>query len=938
MVADAPSAIRFDSLLQILSHGQLVLVPHLNSARSLRLAYDRHQRSLGLTAWNPPPILAFTQWSTALFADLVLAGHEPRLLLNQAQEHQLWREVVAADPETAALGSLDSLADLARSAFALASAHNALPQLRSTAANRDHRRFADWAAAFLDRCKTRQYLSLALLNQALAAHLHSQNFQPPAAIHLVNFIDLTPSQQSLLEALTQRNTQLHHLRLAAPSATQSASTRALNPREELNLAARWVRNHLQAHPSASLAVILPNPAEDRVSLETAFRQILAPELENIAADLSSTPWEFTTGPVLPSLTLVADALDLIRWSHTSLPLARISSLLLSPYLGPTTNNPGDPETLETPDAARDAAALFDARVLRRATLLRPELDLPSLISLAHHDHATVPAWLASLHTLLTQTDLNRPRSCADWTELFREILATAGWPGNRSLTPRDFEATRAWESLLDLLATLDFTGRRIPFAAALQALEHHAAATTFQPPSTHPPIHILTPAEANGSLFDAAIFLRCTDSAFPPNPRPNPLLSWPLQQSLHMPGTDPAQAFTSALNLTQSLLASTSTFLFTSASENADGQLRPSPILAQLNIPQLDPHLLVPALDPPATLPTEAIADTDPLPPLPSTEVHGGARLLQLQAACGFLAFAELRLQSATLESRSPGFNPRETGSFLHRTLQLFWSSLQATDPNLSTRDALQALPTQHRETLLTAAIDHALRANPLHGSSSWDRAYLQLQKDRLRDLLLDWLNHELTRGPFTIVSSERKELIAVGPLTLSVRMDRIDRVPIPSEDPTHPAEGFVYVDYKTGAHPSPSDWEGPRPDDPQLPLYTLTAQPGELHAVLFAKVRPGRDAKWTGYQSSSGIFPDKRGASVVPLDDVVAAWRTVLTQLAEDFAHGRAHVSPKSFAVNCQVCAQRLLCRLDPASLLDILPDDDSDDDLISTSGEAHG
>jgi hypothetical protein len=51
-------------------------------------------------------------------------------------------------------------------------------------------------------------------------------------------------------------------------------------------------------------------------------------------------------------------------------------------------------------------------------------------------------------------------------------------------------------------------------------------------------------------------------------------------------------------------------------------------------------------------------------------------------------------------------------------------------------------------------------------------------------------------------------------------------------------------------------------------------------------------------------------------MTSLVEQWREVLTQLAEDFAAGNAEVQPKSYEQNCTHCAQRILCRVDPASL----------------------
>jgi hypothetical protein len=136
------------------------------------------------------------------------------------------------------------------------------------------------------------------------------------------------------------------------------------------------------------------------------------------------------------------------------------------------------------------------------------------------------------------------------------------------------------------------------------------------------------------------------------------------------------------------------------------------------------------------------------------------------------------------------------------------------------------------------------------------------------------------------------------------------------------------FVDYKTGYAAEPKQWEGERPDDPQLPLYALLPEAGELKGMAFAKVRAGSGMKWVGYQAEEGILPGSRSkANVRDMEALVEAWRGTLTVLAEDFANGRAEVKPKSYAVNCARCGQRLLCRLDPATLLGAEDEGDEED-----------
>jgi len=63
-------------------------------------------------------------------------------------------------------------------------------------------------------------------------------------------------------------------------------------------------------------------------------------------------------------------------------------------------------------------------------------------------------------------------------------------------------------------------------------------------------------------------------------------------------------------------------------------------------------------------------------------------------------------------------------------------------------------------------------------------------------------------------------------------------------------------------------------------------------------------------------------------LQSQVQAWRDVLTALAEDFYFGRASVDPKDYPNTCSYCEQRLLCRLNPASLGASAADDNGDAD----------
>src|SRR2546428_827235 len=58
---------------------------------------------------------------------------------------------------------------------------------------------------------------------------------------------------------------------------------AADEREELYAAARWIRKFLGEHRTARIAVIVPGLEKQRAKIDRVFREVLAPELEDIAA-------------------------------------------------------------------------------------------------------------------------------------------------------------------------------------------------------------------------------------------------------------------------------------------------------------------------------------------------------------------------------------------------------------------------------------------------------------------------------------------------------------------------------------------------------------------------------------------------------------------------------------------------------------------------------
>lgn len=882
------------NLLDSLARGVAVVSPNHGAARRLRRAFDQRQRAAGLRAWDAPAILSWADWTRSLWSGLSLAGDDLRLLLNSAQEHSLWREVIEASPARRSLSSLDALADMARSAWALAAAHRAIGRLRSTATTFDSATFAAWAEAFTKLTAVQNCLSASLLEEALEEHVRLGNLRVEDAVLLAGFEDLTPSQTALLNALRSDGAEIERVELRSASDSKKwMSTVAPTPRDEAGFAARWVREFFATQtPNTALprvAILLPQPQENRAELESIFREVLAPELQPIMADNSSAPWEFVSGTPLISQPMIVDAVAILQLVQGPLALERISALLRSPFIGST--------------ADRSAAARFDARVLRHGPYLIPELDLEGLRHAIRRQSRYAPTWPKALNDVrLSMQRGSSTRGYAEWSEIMRDLLRAANWPGDRAPTPQEFAVARAWDSALDMLATIDFRGRRVTFAAAVKTLERVLQTTQISPLPTAASIQVMRPEEAEGSVFDAIVLLHATDEMWPEPSRPHPLLGWPLQQELGLEGSNSAQDAERAREHAASLLARSSNVLILSAAADERGLLRPSPLIQQLGVGSVEANELLPEPTQRPPVAEEFVPDEIELPPLPAGDLHGGAKVLKQQAACGFLAFAELRLRADTPDVLELGLDAGELGNLVHRALENFWTVTHS-------QSELRGLSWEERGRRVDEAIDEAFRrfAAP---TPNWSSAYIRVQRKRLHRLLLKWLSLELQRGPFTVQKREVGTTVPIGPLELKVRPDRIDEV----------EGGVVLVDYKTGYRANSADWDGDRPNEPQLPLYALLTKPGELQAMLFGRLRAGEDMRWQGIVSNRSILPR---AQIADLDLRRDEWLAVLTNLANDFATGRADVNPKDFTLNCKNCGQRTLCRVDPEVLVKIHEDD---------------
>jgi ATP-dependent helicase/nuclease subunit B len=900
-----------DGIAEALEQGAIVVTSNQRAARAFRRGWDQRNHELGVASWGPAAVMSWDAWLVSIWRRLVVEGHASEMMLNRSQEQVVWRKILEADRELASLRSVDSLAAMAMEAWRLICRYDGQLRLQGTGGSLDTGSFQRWASAFQRICRSERFFAQAQMENKLCEKLEKGDAQSEfvefttGIVTLVGFDHLNPAQSSLVSTLRSAGVQVEELRLDI-NAQKRLFVEADDSQGELRTAARWIRRFLEENNGATVGLIAPSLEKERAEIDRVFREVLAPELEDIRASNQTGPYEFSIGTALTTVPMIATAFDLLRWSIKPLPLERVSALLISPYFAMS-------------DEERTTRAEFDAFELRASRMLRPEISLSGLVEVVERSRRKqrLSRLLGALRA--TQRVANRlqgldARSHEEWAEKMKELLVAAMWGSAKIENSYEFQTRHKWESTLDELATLDFDGARVEFSDALSALEKVAHETIFALESREAPVQVMGPLEAAGSTFDAIWFLRAGELSWPMPASTNSLLPWYLQRELEMPGTDVNVDSELARKITERIAASADTVVFSYSKE--DGKQRPSSVLSELS---LEPVLTIDLVGDESqrqTVELEEIADSTPVQALPDGVVRGGAKVLELQAACGFRAFAEKRLWATEIDSVELGLDAAESGTVIHKALEIFWKEVR-------TQDALRSMTAEERRGMLDWSIAEALRKTIDKNTAEWDEAYLDVQRSRLYKVLSSWLDLELERPlPFEVKLSEKEfDDARIGPLRLKVRMDRVDMV----------EGGEVLIDYKTGAA-TPSDWLTARPNAPQLPLYAILTEADHLQGVAFGLVRAGEDCALKGYETIEGILPKSTKLTEAPtLEAQTERWREVLVGLAEEFSSGDALVRPKKYPETCAHCGQRLLCRLN-VSLLE--EDDDEDGPVTEASG----
>ncbi len=880
-----------------LRSGVTFVTPTRRLAHHLRARHDAACVERGLTVWPTPDVVTWSEFLRRSFEADRVAGRTSRRWLVPAHGQFLFEQIMRRDDRMQAVIAPSGIGAMAQRSWTLL--HEYEIPLAALAADYspEVQAFAHWAHDYAEWLQRHAWLDPAQASSVVA---------PPAAgsqFELIGFDQPTPAQASFIGRLVAAGVVVTRL---VPDSAPAPEPRVVECRhfdDEIDAAVRWAAQRLVDAPGQRLALIVRGLAQQRARVRRILDRVLVPAATVAGGPApESAAYELAAARPLAERPVVA---ALLAWQDALADepaFARCSGLLRSPF--------------DRASGEATARAELDAWLRRHETAA---LGLERLATVALQRGC--PQFAAMLRAGIVRAgSWARRRLPSEWAHEFSALARDLGWPGPGADT-REHQAMQRWQVLLGEFGAGDDVVGTVGFAIAVRQLRELAGTTLFEPQEIDAPLLVIDPETCVGMRFDAAWVCGLDVTHWPPPASPDPFLPRDWQMRQGVPGANAELAAAAAGRTLERLRRDAGELILSVPGFDGEAPLLPSPLVLGFARDAKPAGWSQPvhAAAAFASRPDlERLVD-GAMPAIAMHEVaRGGARLVELQASCPFRASVETRLGGQELEEPAPGVNAMARGNVAHGVLKRFWDEVR-DHRNLAAMTRVERVHRVHEIVTRELA--------PLRADAAGVLAHLlDLEQRWLEARVMELLECDLARPPFTVTATEMETVLEVGGMQLRLQLDRVDRL----------ADGsLAVIDYKTGSSASPADWMGERPRSPQLPLYVRAVGEERVGAVAFGRVRTGATG-YEGYVRDQELFSGLTGfvADRRPFKDyadwggLLQAWRRRLEIIATEYAAGDARLAPDP-ARACRYCHLPGLCRIGEVRPAD--PDDDYDDDVRS-------
>ncbi len=879
-----------DHLIRDLEPGTVALTVNRRLSRHIVSSYDSYMQGAGLSFWRSPAVMPFSAW-----LDSVLDATPPRIpLLDPVRSKALWESVVEKD-----MGS-DS-PRIARSSYEALMLMNEfiieLPQ--DIYLTEEAKAFKAWRKAYDARLKSLGFTGPEKRAQLVLRGLRDGSIIAPRSIILAGFDELTPVSALIIDEMKRLGSGISFWP-NAPGAGGSLDTTNVTIRpyadeaEEAAQAARWAR----ANPGSRLGFIVPEIRRYRDIIIREFTSELDPA--GVRDWRISRVFNISMGAPLSSEPVVAAAIAILSVTSGEEDIGRLFGAILTPYLEA---DEGYALTRLNAKLRNDNVACTSLHGIRKR------------LKGTGKPQAVIDGWIRHL------AEARSRELPSVWADRFSRFLKRLGFPA-AGLASREHQALKAWTELLGTFSRLDcITGTltRKEAAARLKRLAADMIHQSETPESDKCAIQVMGLLEASGQTFDRVWLMGCHEGALPASPDPNPFIPLQIQKKAGLPHSSPEKETSFARSALGGLIAGVSAVQVSYPRTSYDGELNVSPLFRHVE-PETAAYIekssrLKDAVNACGGLEEGPIDADIPVSVDESSNLNGGTAIIRNQSLCPFKAFATHRLSARSVSDPDFGLTPQQRGNAIHRALGFFWKNV---------RDS-SGLKVRIEDNSLEKEIERAVEMAFARVSLPYPLSirFIAIEKERLKEIMKDWLEVESRRADFAVADLEEKRRIAINGLMINGKPDRVDIL----------ADGrTVCIDYKTGNNIDRNDWLTERPRDPQLLIY---ASDVGVDAIAFAHLTPG-GCGFIGTAKSSGILPDilpfdedrkwKETSGVPDWEGMMDFWKRSLEALAGEFLGGVARVDPlgEGRELACNRCDFKALCRITEAE--DVFGDNERD------------
>lgn len=726
--------------------------------------------------------------------------------------------------------------------------------------NENHRLFRDWSQLYLRASRQRGWITEAEVPEAIESAVRERLLAPEPLL-MLGFDVVPPSVERMLDAYRSAGAVIHRFKPARPKTAHVVTASCVDSDQELRAAIRWAKSALaEAREPASICIAVPNLVESHDRVVRELDAILRPDDAEPSA--ATSPYNVSGGVPLGVVPVVADALDFLDWLFEPCHHTRVDALLRSPFLQlARTSATGVEPPPEWGDASQYArlSANSPLRDIVRYASRVGLLDLKDAVAVARH------------------------------------LLSLAGWPDAGRLSSDNYQAYRSFEAVFDELAANSNFAQPRHFAATIGQLRLAADRRLFAPERPRAAIQVLGYLETMGLEFTHLWVTGLTQLDWPGSPSPTPFIPMRHLRAASVSRSDVGGEVAFARRLMAHWRAASASLVLSHPLVRDDVPCRSSALLQELGPAQAltiaDPEM---APSHPYLVGHIALSHCDnaEVGPVDVERLrHHGTGILRDQSACPFRAYARYRLHAPQHTAPHSFPDTADRGVAVHLALRRLFDRVASTELGAPDESISAAL-----SEAATAAVANLGPLPSLFRAS---------ERARIASLLLEWLALERTRPAHRIIAHEASANLTIGGITFDLRIDRIDES----------ADGeLLVIDYKTGPT-SANVVMGPRPEEPQLPMYALSV-PG-VSAVAFALVRPTecRLVGWSGRTFSTAQSTEQARFNASGEDPgswslVLEDWRASLSNLASEFRGGVARVQPRDAAA-CDECNLHALCRI---------------------------